>query len=213
MVKSYNFPANLSEFENLVPFKSQSFQYAVISIFAAPLIWNILARLCRLITKGKSERFRYVTCYILALWIFSFSTFRDVLFHRALEGVPVLKPLIDPANQLYVHAVAAVLVGLGQVFVWSSFFRLGITGTFLGDYCYILMDKRVTGFPFNVLDNPMYVGSSLSFLGSSLYQGSLAGVVLTALVFVVYQIALLFEGPYTAKIYAEREQQRAAKKK
>jgi hypothetical protein len=55
-----------------------------------------------------------------------------------------------------VKIVAAVLVGLGQLFVLSSFYRLGITGTFLGDYCGILMDERVTGFPFNVLDNPMY---------------------------------------------------------
>jgi len=44
-----------------------------------------------------------------------------------------------------------------------------VTGTFLGDYCGILLDAKITGFPFNVLDNPMYVGSSMSFLGTSLW--------------------------------------------
>lgn len=66
-------------------------------------------------------------------------------------------------------------------------------GTFLGDYCGILMDAPVTSFPFNVLDNPMYVGSTMCFVGSSLWYGSVAGLVLAAEVFVVYQIAQIFE--------------------
>lgn len=47
-------------------------------------------------------------------------------------------------------------------------FRLGITGTYLGDYFGILMKERVTGFPFNVTDDPMYNGGSLLFLGYAL---------------------------------------------
>jgi methylene-fatty-acyl-phospholipid synthase len=38
----------------------------------------------------------------------------------------------------------------------------------LGDYCDILMDEKVTGFPFNVVDNPMYNGSTMVFLGIAL---------------------------------------------
>jgi len=49
---------------------------------------------------------------------------------------------------------------------------LGITGTYLGDYFGILMDARVTGFPFNVLENPMYIGSTMNFLGISLWYGT-----------------------------------------
>ncbi len=67
------------------------------------------------------------------------------------------------------HSIIGVaIICFGQVFVISSFYRLGITGTFLGDYCGILLDEPIRGFPFNVLDNPMYVGSTLSFLGSSI---------------------------------------------
>lgn len=37
-----------------------------------------------------------------------------------------------------------------------------------GDYFGLLLDDRVTGFPFNLLDNPMYWGSTLNFLGTAL---------------------------------------------
>jgi methylene-fatty-acyl-phospholipid synthase len=106
------------------------------------------------------------------------------------------------------NAVAFGLGGVGQLFVITSFLKLGITGTFLGDYCGILMEERVTGFPFSVLDNPMYVGSTLTFLAYSLYYGSAAGILITIEVAIVYKIALMFEGPYTTQIYLEREAQR-----
>lgn len=68
----------------------------------------------------------------------------------------------------------------------------------------------VTGFPFNVTDAPMYYGSTCSFLGSALLYGKPAGLLLTAWVFLVYQVALRYENPFTAGIYAKRERERAA---
>ncbi len=65
--------------------------------------------------------------------------------------------------------VPAVLFATGQVFVVTSHWVLGITGTFLGDYFGILMDHRVEGFPFNVLRDPMYVGSTMSFAATALW--------------------------------------------
>lgn len=70
---------------------------------------------------------------------------------------------------------------------------LGVTGTYLGDYFGILMDAKVEGFPFNVTGAPMYWGSTLSFLGTALYTGRAAGVLLTVEVFVLYFLALQFE--------------------
>lgn len=86
---------------------------------------------------------------------------------------------------------------------------LGITGTYLGDYFGILMDEIVTGFPFNVSASPMYYGSTMSFLGSALWFGKPAGLALTVLVFLVYKVALAFEDPFTAGIYAERDRKNA----
>ena len=82
---------------------------------------------------------------------------------------------------------------------------LGITGTYLGDYFGILMDDIVTGFPFNVTGSPMYWGSCLSFLGTALWYGRPAGILLTGFVYVCYKVALTFEDPFTAGIYAERD--------
>lgn len=97
------------------------------------------------------------------------------------------------------------LFATGNTLVLSSMWALGVTGTYLGDYFGILMDEMVTGFPFSVTGSPMYYGSTLSFIGSALWFGKPAGLALSALVFVVYKIALAYEDPFTAEIYAERE--------
>jgi len=75
----------------------------------------------------------------------------------------------------------------------------------LGDYFGLLMSKRATNFPFNIMNNPMYWGSSMNFLGYSLRQCSPTGLLLTALVATCYKIAILYEGPFTEQIYAEKK--------
>ena len=55
--------------------------------------------------------------------------------------------LMHPA----VRVLAVVLIASGTVFVLSSMWMLGITGTYLGDYFGILMDHMVTGFPLSLI--------------------------------------------------------------
>jgi len=76
----------------------------------------------------------------------------------------------------------------------------------IGDYFGILMEERVTSFPFNVLDNPMYVGSTMSFFGTSFWFGKPVGFVLSVEVAVMYVFAMVLEGPFTTKIYAMRDE-------
>ena len=64
------------------------------------------------------------------------------------------------------------------------------------------MKERITAFPFNVTDNPMYNGSTLWFIGHSLVHCSPAGLLLALEIFVMYKFACLFEEPFTAMIYA-----------
>jgi phosphatidylethanolamine N-methyltransferase len=106
--------------------------------------------------------------------------------------------------------VPALLFIVGQTFVVTSTWALGITGTFLGDYFGILMDARVEGFPFNVLRDPMYVGSTMCFAATALWYLSRlswceqrlmvcryerpAGLIITTYVYLVYIIALRYEG-------------------
>ncbi|MCJ1287113.1 Phosphatidyl-N-methylethanolamine N-methyltransferase [Xylographa opegraphella] len=103
---------------------------------------------------------------------------------------------------------AYTLIVAGNILVLSSMWALGVTGTYLGDYFGILMDDVVTSFPFNVVAAPMYYGSTLSFLGTAILYGKPAGVMLTVEVLAVYILALRFEDPFTAEIYAKRERER-----
>lgn len=144
-------------------------------------------------------------CYALAATIFSLGIVRDLLYERALRDQPSHPALEGPL----VTYAAYALLAFGNVLVISSTWQLGITGTFLGDYFGILLDDIVTGFPFNITSAPMYYGSTMSFLGSALLYGKPAGILLTLHVFVVYLVAIQFENPFTAAIYAKRDRERA----
>lgn len=74
------------------------------------------------------------------------------------------------------------------------------------------MDDIVTGFPFNLMNAPMYYGSTMSFFGGAILYGKPAGFILSLHVLIVYLIAIRFEDPFTASIYAKREKERAAAK-
>lgn len=182
---------------------SPELKFALLSILFNPIFWNIVARLehkTHFLTKISGGAYR--GCYLLAATIFSLGIFRDHVYHQALLQQPTYQPLVDSE---IVKALAILTFGIGNVFVVTSMWALGVTGTYLGDYFGILMKDRVTSFPFNVNDNPMYNGSTLCFLGTALWYGKPTGLLVTAFVYVMYKIALLFEEPYTAKIYAQRD--------
>jgi phosphatidylethanolamine/phosphatidyl-N-methylethanolamine N-methyltransferase len=62
-------------------------------------------------------------------------------YHKALEEQPKVQLLPEQ----YATVVPVALIAVGQLFVLTSTWALGITGTFLGDYFGILMDHRVEG--------------------------------------------------------------------
>jgi phosphatidylethanolamine N-methyltransferase len=187
----------------IIDFNDSHLYYTCCIIVLCPLLWNILARLIHMfLPKNTSTSTRYLICYSLMLWIFSLSSYRDYLIRKTIQNQPKLIMTEDYSN--FLESIAIGIFLLGQLFVLSSFYKLGITGTFLGDYCGILMNAPVTTFPFNILNNPMYIGSTLSFFALALYYMSPVGILLTIEVYLVYQIALLFEEPYTKRIYEQK---------
>lgn len=128
----------------------------------------------------------YYGCYFLAIVIFTIGLVRDHLYSEALKSQPYYAPVHQPL-------VAYILFAVGSVLVLTSMYALGVTGTYLGDYFGILMDAPVTGFPFNVTGSPMYWGSTLNFLAVTLYTGKVAGLLLTAEVYILYWFALRWE--------------------
>jgi len=172
------------------------------SITFNPTAWNIVARNeyhNKTITHifGGNAR---LGCYFLALCIFGAGLLRDHLYLSAVLEQPRGRILPAPLDTI----VPVVLFVLGQTFVVTSTWALGITGTFLGDYFGILMDHRVEGFPFNVLRDPMYVGSTMCFAATALWYERPAGLLVTLYVHILYTIALKYEGPFTDMIYSTR---------
>lgn len=199
-------PSDKYKVHGIIDFSQPSLWIAVGSICFNPLYWNIVAQNeyhNRTITKILGGR-RYLGCYLLAVSIFSLGIIRDHLYNEALKSQPTHIWLVQP----WVKPLAGLLFVAGNLFVLSSMWALGVTGTYLGDYFGILMQSMVTGFPFNVMANPMYWGSSMSFVAVALWFGKPAGLLLSTLVIAVYSIALRYEEPFTNNIYAE-----AAKKK
>tara|TARA_R110002050_G_scaffold298648_2_gene462362 strand:+ start:690 stop:1322 length:633 start_codon:yes stop_codon:yes gene_type:complete len=194
----------MDQLARYIDFNDEQLWFSAATVIAAPVIWNILARLeyfTHILTKiflGSP----YLGCYALAVWIFSFSLFRDYQFMQMMESQPTVTAFDE--YEIFIQGIAGAMFCFGGILVLSSMWALGVTGTYLGDYFGILMKERVTGFPFNVTDDPMYDGSTIIFLSHALYHRSPAGLLIALLVWVMYKIALFFESPFTTRIYAQK---------
>lgn len=138
---------------------------ALIVTALPPLVWNFIA-LLQYYTKipSKLSIKPIIGVLISALIIASLSVYRSSLFIDAIGRQETLDELDTP----FFHALGGTTMAFGLLLLIGAFYRLGITGTYLGDYFGILRDERITAFPFNVVDNPMYDGSSLLHLGEAI---------------------------------------------
>ncbi|KAM7038787.1 phosphatidylethanolamine N-methyltransferase isoform 1-T1 [Acridotheres tristis] len=184
------------------------FIVAVLSIAFNPLFWNVVARWEHK-TRALSQVFGspHAACYCLGAVILVLNCVRSHCFTEAMKS----QPKVEGWDSHWTYYSGLAISAVGTLFVISSFLALGFTGTFLGDYFGILMEEKVTSFPFSVLDNPMYWGSTAIYLGWSLMHASPAGLLLTAVVAISYTIAVLYEGPFTEEIY--RRKQKGVKSK
>ncbi|XP_044035129.1 phosphatidylethanolamine N-methyltransferase isoform X2 [Siniperca chuatsi] len=193
----------MEELLKLIDFHDSSFCIAVIAIIFNPFFWNVVARWEHR-TQRLSRLFGspYLACYCLGFVIILLNVYRSHSMTVAMKAQARWE-LMDRTDVFY---AGVTLMVLGTLLVVSSFLSLGFTGTFLGDYFGILMDEKVTGFPFNITENPMYWGSTANYLGLALIGASPVGLLLTAIVAVAYKVAIRFEGPFTEHIYQERSQ-------
>lgn len=198
-------------------FANADWKFTVIagaSVVACPLIWNIVARneyRNKTLTKlmGDSPQ---RGCYALAAWIFLSSLVRDKLIEVAIQkSKPSTIPCLEGYSPSTRRTAAKALLAAGLGLVAASYYRLGITYTYLGDYFGLLMDKPVTEFPFSVIPDPMYTGASIGFAALAIHEDSPVGLLLSAWCYAVYKVStVFFEDPFTAKIYAEKAKKDAA---
>ncbi|KAI6024057.1 phospholipid methyltransferase-domain-containing protein [Pisolithus microcarpus] len=162
---------------SIVNASAPSLYISLCSITFNPTVWNIIAR--NGIRSSSS--------------IFTFGLVRDHLCQCALLDQPRMTLLPKPFATL----VPVLIFIVGQVFVLTSTYALGITGTFLGNYSRILMNDRCHApkdFPFNVLRDPTYVGGTPRFATTALWYERPTGLLITLYVYIVYLIALRYEG-------------------
>ncbi|CAK1546594.1 unnamed protein product [Leptosia nina] len=186
-----------------IDFCEATYKVSLFFVLLNPVFWNIVSRLeyyTHLLTKITNNP--KVGCYVLAVTIFSLCLIRSHYFVEAMAKQSSSEIL----NNDFVKLFGIILMILGQILVVMSTYQLGIIGTYCGDYFGILMKKRVTEFPFNICNNPMYRGSTMSFLGYALLHAKPAGILTAYCVHMVYEIAIKVEEPFTMKIYSSQKQ-------
>lgn len=171
-----------------------------------PMFWNLSARL-EYKTKFLSRVFgsAKAACYVLALVTFCIGLTRNFVVVVAVTRQLSLEAYLGASTVAYMKFIGTLCIIVGLTFAISSMIRLGVTGTYLGDYFGMLKSSRVTAFPYNVVNNPMYVGSTIAFLGLAVRAMSPVGFMLTVYIWLVYNVALFFEEPFTAKIYSNKD--------
>ncbi|XP_064394593.1 phosphatidylethanolamine N-methyltransferase-like [Halichondria panicea] len=194
------FSAELVQWKNLLP---------CIVVMLNPLFWNVVSRMeykTHFISNLFGGPKKGVTA--LAIGILSMNYLRTSIFHKTIDSHGACQILQNDVC----NAIGYLFITIGSVFVIASSYRLGFFCSFMGDYFGILLDSRVTGFPFNVVDDPMYVGSGLVYLGMAFQHASMFGFLLTGCIAISYAIALFFEGPFTAQIYVDASEKAKSQK-
>ena len=199
---------SLKSFIAAIDFKDPTLYLAMLHIMFNPFFWNIIGRIeynTRFFTKlfGGNRR----GCYVAFVFIFSFGISRNLLYKFVVDKQEKL--VLE--NQ-YIDILGYVLYFFGIVLVVASSLQLGIIGTYLGDYFGILFPSKITGFPYNITNSPMYDGSTLNFLAHSILYRSPAGLLLTFVVYIVYKVGLSFEDPFTEMIYAKAAEEKKSGK-
>lgn len=138
---------------------------AIVATVLPPLIWNLIGpfeHYTRLVSKMTFKPI--IGVYLSGAIISCLSVYRSALFIVAINS----QVRLDEMDTPLLHALGGFLGIFGLSMFLGAYYRLGITGTYLGDYFGMFRDERITAFPFSVLDNPMYDGSSMLHLSEAI---------------------------------------------
>ena len=177
--------------EQMINFKNPLLWLSCTHIFFNVLYWNVTTRI-QYKTKFFSKLFgnKKLAVYIHTILIFSFGLSRDFLYKYVVNTSSNFFPIID---NHYMTFIGYMILLLGITLVLSATYKLGIIGTFNGDAYGFLLPSIITSFPFNLFSAPMYLGSTLNFLGYAMINNSPTGIFLTMLVAAAYFCGTFFE--------------------
>ena len=177
--------------EQTINFKNPLLWLLCLHILFNVFYWNITSMIqykTKIFTKlfGDSKK----AVYIHMIVVFSFGLSRDNLYRYVVNTSNNFLPLID--NQ-FITYLGYLMLLMGNILVLSATYKLGMIGTFNGDAYGFLLPAIITSFPFNLFNAPMYLGSTLNFLGYAVIKRSATGVFLTTLIGFAYFCGNIFE--------------------
>lgn len=137
--------------------------------------------------------------YIYAVYLVISALIRDHFIQLALRA--------DQGSlDLELKPLSGFLFVVGVLLNIWTLKALGVKGMYNGDSFGFLMDAPVTDGPYAFLNEPQYVGTALCLLGSSLYYQSLNGLILTAFLYFVFMLSVVFvEGPHMKRLYSKKQ--------
>lgn len=197
----------------MIDFSERRFLDTLLYSMLSMLLWTLLPHLefkykllSRLIGNNKDKAADF-----LAYFIIYSGTTRNYAFSEAILN----NNKIDFGFWNYpIIAVGYVLMIIGLIIVAFSFYRLGLRGMYFGDHFGFLFKEKVVSFPYDVFDNPQYVGTCSFFTGLSFTHLSPAGIFLTLFINVTYSFLNHFESAKLAIFYPpEKDESRSEEKK
>ena len=191
----------LNDILSYVDIYNKTLLISIVMIIVCPVTFYLIARWefqTKFFTKIVGDN--RLAADIFAHIVIQMGIFRNFIFSKAIKE-QVAYP-IDEEYKLWVTMLGYGIIFFGISLVYLSYYRLGIYGIYYADSFGILCKEKVTAFPYNVIDNPLYIGSTSVFLGLAILHNSPTGLLLTVLVWFMYKLASLMENPMTDLIYS-----------
>jgi len=166
----------------------QAFAYSILCF----LLWIIMPHLqfkYKLLSKftGGDEA---KACDFLAYFLIYTGTIRN---HAINEMINKNKKISYGYLEIPIQIVSYMMIAFGLILVVFSFYRLGLRGMYFGDHFGFLFKEKIINFPYNYFPNAQYVGTTWFFIGFSLAFHSIAGVFISILMYILYQILNIVE--------------------
>jgi phosphatidylethanolamine N-methyltransferase len=186
--------------DSFIDLSDPFFSICAFFIALCPILYNVLARL-EYFYKGISRFFngnKKRANEVYSFFMMLVGSIRNLIYYFTLSKQPTFS--YGFLNQLVV-TTSVFLAAFGLALIIGSSFRLGVGGVYYADYFDIKLDFTVNVFPYNIVKDPLYVGTTLCFFSYALFKGSPAGLILTLGVWLMYLVALRFEDEMMQYIY------------
>ena len=175
---------------SLINYKNRFFWLLVLHIIFNVSFWNTTSRI-----EYRTKYFTHLigdsklAVYIHSVMIFLFGLSRNYLYRYVVNINRSFVPI--KGNQLF-NYFGYLIITFGTILVVTSTYKLGIIGVYNAD-AFGFPLPYVVSFPYNLFRAPMYLGSTLNFLGYAVIKKSYTGLFFSYFVGIVYFCGSLFE--------------------